>query len=150
MGTDVGLRFKSTRGRGGVVEKIRITNVRMTDITSDAINCNLYYGGQAPSDETAGTVETNTPPVTEGTPQFRDIQIENVICRGAQKAVVLEGLPEMPIRDITLKNVSISANAGVFVTDADGIKFDNVRVTCKTGPALTQLRVKNSSLELVK
>ena len=183
MGTDVGLRFKSTRGRGGVVEKIRITNVRMTDITSDAINFNLYYGGQAPAEETRGAAETNAPPasagpkpagnrdnsapasgpmpdgdsatarrrpVTEGTPQFRDIQIENVICRGAQKAVVLEGLPEMPIRDITLKNVSISANAGVFVTDADGIKFDNVRVACQTGPALTQLRVKNSSLELVK
>ena len=150
MGTDVGLRFKSMRGRGGVVEKIHIANVRMTDITSDAINFNMYYGGQAPKDETAGAVESNATPVTEGTPQFRDIRIENVICRGAQKAIVLEGLPEMPIRDITLKNVSISANAGVLVTDADGIKFENVRVTCQTGPALTQVRVKNSSLELVK
>ncbi len=32
MGTDVGLRFKSTRGRGGVVEKISISNIQMTDI----------------------------------------------------------------------------------------------------------------------
>ncbi len=150
MDTDVGLRFKSTRGRGGVVEKIFISNVRMVDISGDAINFNMYYGGKSPLDETSGTVETNVPPVTEETPQFRDIHIENVICRGAQKAIVLEGLPEMPIRDIYLKNVSITAQTGVFLTDADGIHFQNVRVDHKSGLALNQLRVKNSSLDLLK
>ena len=48
IGTDIGLRFKSTRGRGGVVENILISNVRMVDIPGDAINFNLYYGGKAP------------------------------------------------------------------------------------------------------
>ena len=32
MGTDVGLRFKSTRGRGGVVENIYINNINMINI----------------------------------------------------------------------------------------------------------------------
>jgi polygalacturonase len=148
MGTDIGLRFKSTRGRGGVVEKIFISNVRMMDIPGDAINFNLYYGGKSPLDETAGALETNLPPVTEATPQFRDIHIENVICRGAQSAIVLQGLPEMPIRDIFLKNVSITSQKGVFVTDADGIHFENVQVANQSGPQLNQVRVKNSSLEL--
>lgn len=150
IGTDVGLRFKSTRGRGGVVEKISISDVRMEDITGDAINFNLYYGGKSPLDETAGAVETNLPPVTEATPRFRDIQIENVICRGAQSAIVLQGLPEMPLRDITLKNVSITSQKGVFVTDATAIHFENVRVKNKFGPQLNQLRVENSQLELLK
>jgi len=150
MGTDIGLRFKSTRGRGGVVEKIYIANVRMTDIPGDAINFNLYYGGKSPLDETAGNAETNLPPVTEATPQFRDIHIENVICRGAKNAIVLQGLPEMPLQNITLKNVSITAQKGVFVADADGIRFENVRVENKTGPQLNQVRVKNSSLDLLK
>jgi polygalacturonase len=150
IGTDVGLRFKSTRGRGGVVEKIYISSVRMADISSDAINFNMYYGGKSPLEETAGTIETNFPSVNEGTPQFRDIQIENVICRGAQKAIVLEGLPEMPIRNITLKNVSITSQQGVFVTDADGISFENVQVQNASGPALNQMRVKNSKLDLTK
>ncbi|HEY5346098.1 MAG TPA: glycoside hydrolase family 28 protein [Verrucomicrobiae bacterium] len=141
IGTDIGLRFKSTRGRGGVVEKIFISNVRMLDIPGDAINFNLYYGG---------TIETNLPPVTEATPQFRDIHIENVICRGAQSAIVLQGLPEMPIRDIFLKNVSITSQKGVFVTDADGIHFENVQVENQSGPQLNQVRVKNSSLDLTK
>jgi polygalacturonase len=149
MGTDIGLRFKSTRGRGGVVEKIYISNVRMTDIPGDAINFNLYYGGKSPLDETAEALQTNLPPVTEGTPQFRDIHIENVIGRGAQSAIVLQGLPEMPIRDIFLKNVSITSQKGVFVTDADGIHFENVRVENQSGARLSQVRVKNSSLELL-
>ena len=150
IGTDIGLRFKSTRGRGGVVEKIYISNVRMLDIPGDAINFNLYYGGKSPLDETAGNVETKFPPVTDATPQFRDIHIENVISRGAQSAIVLQGLPEMLIRDIFLKNVSITAQKGVFVTDADGIHFENVQVENKSGPQLNQIRVKNSSLEFTK
>lgn len=150
IGTDIGLRFKSTRGRGGVVEKIFISNVRMLDIPGDAINFNLYYGGQSPLDETPGNAETNLPPVTEATPQFRAIHIENVICRGAQSAIVLQGLPEMPVRGIVLKNISISSQRGVFVTDADDIHFENVRVANQSGPQLNQVRVKNSSLELLK
>lgn len=149
MGTDVGLRFKSTRGRGGVVEKIYVSNVRMTDIGSDTINFNLYYGGKSPLDQPASAADDAVPPVTVETPQFRDIHIENVICRGAQKAIVLEGLPEMPVRDITFKNVSITAQAGVFLTDVDGINFENVQVKNKTGSALNEVRVKNSTLNLI-
>ena len=150
MGTDVGLRFKSTRGRGGVVEKIHVSNIRMGNITGDAINFNMYYGGKAPLDETSGDAPGDPPPVTEGTPQFRDIHIENVTCFGAQNAIVLEGLPEMPIRDITLKNVTISARRGVSVTDAENISFDTVRVAYQTGVALRVSRVKHSNLDLLK
>ena len=149
IGTDVGLRFKSTRGRGGVVEKIYVSNVRMLNIGGDAINFNMYYGGKAPLDETAGNGEGTIPPVTEETPQFRDIHIEDVVCRGAQAAIVLEGLPEMPIRGIDFKNVSLTAERGVFVTDADGIHFQDVRVEAQNGPVLNPLRVKNSTIELL-
>jgi DNA sulfur modification protein DndE len=149
IGTDVGLRFKSTRGRGGVVEKIYISGIRMKDIAGAAIDFNMFYGGQPPLDESSSEIEKSIPPVNEGTPQFRDIHIENVICRGAQKAIALEGLPEMPIRGITLKNVSLTAQTGAFLTDADDIHFENVRIENQTGPGITQVRVKNSSLVLV-
>ena len=150
IGTDVGLRFKSSRGRGGVVENIFISDVRMTDITGSAIDFNMYYGGKSPLDDSDATEDTKIPAVSEETPQFRDIHIENIICRGAQKAIALQGLPEMPIRNITLKNVSITSQGGVFLTDADGISFDGVQIENKTGQVLNQTRVKNSSLELTK
>ncbi len=150
IGTDVGLRFKSTRGRGGVVESVFISNVRMADIPGDAINFNLFYGGKAPLEESGASTETKAPPVTEETPQFRDIHIENLVCRGAQSAIVLQGLPEMPLRRITLTNVSISARQGVSVMDADGVSFDNVRVESQAGEPVKVLRVTNSKLDLVK
>jgi polygalacturonase len=150
LGTDVGLRFKSTRGRGGVVERIDISNIRMVGITGDAINFNLYYGGQSVLEQSSGKGDGNSLTVNEGTPQFRDIHIENIVCRGARKAIVLQGLPEMPVRNITLKNVDISAQEGVFVTDGDNISFDHVRVENKSGAPLTEVRVKNSRLELAK
>jgi polygalacturonase len=150
IGTDVGLRFKSTRGRGGVVEKIYISNIRMVGITGDAINFNLYYGGQSTLEQGDGKADGNLLAVNDGTPQFRDIYIEDLICRGARKAIVLQGLPEMPVRNIALKNADITAQEGVSVTDADNISFDNVRVGSKSGAPLTQTRVKNSKLDLKK
>jgi polygalacturonase len=149
LGTDTGLRFKSTRGRGGVVEKIHVSNVRMMNISGDAMNFNLYYGGKSPLEGASGTLETNCPPVTEETPQFRDIHIENVICHGAKNAIVLQGLPEMPLHDITFKNVSITSSQGVSVTDAEKIVFENVRVENKTGEALKTFRVTDSRLDLL-
>ncbi|MEY4917290.1 MAG: hypothetical protein RL616_1203 [Verrucomicrobiota bacterium] len=149
IGTDIGLRFKSTRGRGGVVENVHISNVNMTDIPGDAINFNLYYGGKSPLDDTLNT-ETNFPAVTDETPAFRDIHMENITCRGAKNAIVLQGLPEMPLRNITLKNADFTSQFGVTVVDADGIQFENVRVENKTGEALKTFRVKNSKLELTK
>jgi hypothetical protein len=131
-----------------VVENIHISNVRMLDIAGDAINFNLYYGGKAPLEETARGVDHTPPPVTEETPQFRNIHIENLVCAGAQNAIVLQGLPEMPIRDITLKDVSVTSKKGVSVTDAESISFDNVRVKSETGEPLKTVRVKNSRLKL--
>ncbi|HPE74933.1 MAG TPA: glycoside hydrolase family 28 protein, partial [Draconibacterium sp.] len=50
MGTDVGLRFKSNRGRGGIVENIFISDILMTDIPTFAISFNLFYGGRSESE----------------------------------------------------------------------------------------------------
>jgi polygalacturonase len=150
IGTDIGLRFKSTRGRGGVVEKIYISNIMMSGITGDAINFNLYYGGKSPLDDTSTTIETNVPAVNEETPQFKDIHIKDVVCRGAKAAIVLQGLPEMPLQNISLANVTMTSQKGVSVIDADGITFDNVKVENAAGQAIKTLRVKNSKLDLVK
>jgi hypothetical protein len=46
------------------------------------------------------------------------------------------------------KNVSITANGGASLTDCDGIHFENVQIQNKSGQVLTQVNVKNSSLDL--
>ena len=149
MGTDVGLRFKSTRGRGGVVENIYISNVRMTDIPTEAIGFNMYYGGQAPLDDNGEltVADRKEVPVSEETPQFRDIYIENVICRGAQTAVLLQGLPEMPIRGIHLRNVSITAQTGMAWMEAENIICENMEILNRKGAVLNLFHAKNSVID---
>jgi DNA sulfur modification protein DndE len=148
IGTDLGLRFKSTRGRGGVVEKIYISNVGMTDIMTEAIGFNLYYSNQAPGEGGDAVVAAAKPvPVSEKTPQFRDIYIENVICRGAGQAVALQGLPEMPIRGIHLENVSITAENGVACTDAQDITLNHVEILNARGPVLSLLNSRDVAVD---
>ncbi len=147
MGTDIGLRFKSTRGRGGVVEKIYISNIRMVNIPGDAISFSMFYGGKAPLEEGGQEAAAEVPAVNEGTPQFRDFYLENIICRGAKRAVDLRGLLEMPIRGIHLKDVSITADTGMEWTDADNIHLENVEILNTTGPVLTVANTKSSSID---
>ena len=132
LGTDVGLRFKSTRGRGGIVENIYINKVSMTDIKTDAITFNMYYGGKSVAEMLAdGDNPDNTTkmPVTEETPIFRNIDIKNVICNGAGRAMEFNGLPEMPINGITLQDVNILAKKDAVFTNCEHIKKKNVNIT---------------------
>lgn len=94
LGTDVGLRFKSTRGRGGVVKNIFISDVQMKDIPTYAISFNLYYGGRSVSElmESGGiqTGSADLPPVTEETPQFKDVSNLEVSSK-ANDAITIRG-----------------------------------------------------------
>ena len=134
IGTDVGLRFKTQRGRGGVVENIYVRNISMTDIVTDAISFDMYYGGAAPTEKGGQPRATKPVPVSDGTPQFRELYIEGITCRGAQRAVQLQGLPEMPIRGIHLKNISITADTGLVCEDARDITLDHVEILRRQGP----------------
>ncbi|AHW58602.1 Polygalacturonase [Draconibacterium orientale] len=139
MGTDVGLRFKSTRGRGGVVENIFISDVYMTNIPTNAISFNLYYGGQSISEMlAAGGMKTSTElvPVTEETPQFKNIKISNVTVNGAQQAVFLQGLPEMPLENIELNNLYLKADNGFQIIDAKGVKINDTKLITRNDIAL--------------
>ena len=131
VGTDVGLRFKSTRGRGGVVENIFIDGITMTDISTYALTFNMYYGGKSVAEVLAegGTKqETAAVPVTEETPIFRNIDIRNVVCHRAGFAMEFNGLPEMPIDGIHLENVYISAKNDATFNYSKNIKQENVKI----------------------
>lgn len=139
MGTDKGLRFKSVRGRGGVVEKIYAKDIYMKDIAQEAIFFDLYYFVKFATD---GERDMR-PVINEGTPVFRDMQFENIVCNGATKGVFVRGLPEMPVSNIRMENMVLSADIGIELTDADQIRFKNVKlITQKTKPVVF---IENSS-----
>ena len=130
LGTDVGLRFKSTRGRGGLVENIYVDGVSMTDIKTYALTFNMYYGGKSVAEVLAegGEQKVDVKPVTEETPIFRNIDIRNVICYNAGYAMEFNGLPEMPIDRITLHNIDISAKNDATFQYCKDITKQNVNI----------------------
>lgn len=153
MGTDVGLRFKSTRGRGGVVENIYISDIFMTDIPSQAISFDLYYGGKSIAEtlaEGGNTVSTKAVPVNEETPQFKNISIKNITIKGAQQAVFLQGLPEMNLENIEISNLTVTAEKGFSIIDAKGIKISNAKLDIENSNVFEVYNVKNMSLKDVE
>ena len=82
-------------------------------------------------------IKTVTVPVTEATPQFKNMYIKNVVANGAEKAIFFRGLPEMNIKDIYLENVTIQAKKGIEIIEATGISLKNVNViTADTNPII--------------
>jgi polygalacturonase len=135
MGADVGLRFKSNRGRGGVVENIFISDIFMTSIPTYAISFNLYYGGKSISEMMDEGVKENfaePEPVSEETPRFKNITIKNIILKGALQAVFMQGLPEMSLENIVLSNMSLEADKGFSVIDAHGVTIENIEMETQT------------------
>ena len=139
MGTDIGLRFKSTRGRGGVVENIWISNIDMINIPTEAISFNLFYGGNSPvleADQKASTEarDEKLVPVTEETPSFKNIYMKNINVAGADKALVLQGLPEMNLQNVSLENATLKAKNGISAVDARWNNSEKCKSDCGKRP----------------
>ena len=131
IGTDIGLRFKTTRGRGGVVERIYVNNITMKDIAGEAILFDMYYAAQDPvplSGEKRELPKVEFKTVDETTPQFRDFHISNIVCVGAETAVFIRGLPEMHVKNVVMENVNIQSDKGIDMQEASGISFKNIKI----------------------
>lgn len=150
MGTDVGIRFKSARDRGGLVTNIDIQHVNMINIKEQAILFDMHYEDDLPIDEEGmitRPLDAEIPAVTDTTPRFQNISIRDVTCRGAERAVLMAGLPEMATRNIHLENISITAETGMICMDAQDITLKNVEILNEEGPALHFFNAQNVSVE---
>ncbi|MBN2117296.1 MAG: glycoside hydrolase family 28 protein [Anaerolineales bacterium] len=152
IGTDRGIRIKSRRGRGGIIEDIRVSNLIMDGVLCP-FTMNLYYhigerGNLNVSDK-------NPRSVNDGTPRLRRIHFSHITARDVKHAAgFLYGLAEMPLEDISLSDISISVSAeadsgypemaddipsmsqaGFFIRNARRIRLEHVQVTGQVGKA---------------
>jgi len=133
--TDNGLRIKSQRSKGGLVENINYSDITMTNV-NPAITLTCYYMNNSAGD----TVQPSAPKediaqlLNENTPVFRNIHISNLTATCQKSAGVINGLPESPISNVVLENVRISSPIGLSIKNAKGVQLINVQVTTKVGP----------------
>ncbi|MBC7889452.1 MAG: right-handed parallel beta-helix repeat-containing protein [Ferruginibacter sp.] len=164
IGSDIGLRFKTTRGRGGVVENIYVNNVNMLDIPAEAILFDMYYMAKDPvvlAGEKREPPKVETRAVDESTPQFRNFYFTNITCNGAAKGIFIRGIPEMHVQNVLIENAVLQAGEGIDIQEASGITLNNITMISKNtnpvayilnsdGVTIKQLKYKDSAEVLLQ
>ncbi len=134
-GTTSGIRMKAWRDRGGLVKNISYKNITMKNVKYP-IYITSYYP-QTPK----GPGEDTPPGSNSQIPDWKDIAIEDVTITDSLNSIILWGLPDKPITNLTLKNVKASCEQGALVFHTQAT-FSEVVVTPKTGPALQLFNAK--------
>ena len=150
LGTDRGLRIKTRRDRGGVIENISLENVYMENVICP-VSVNMYYNC---GNNTPRLYSLKALPVTEATPLIRNIRVEKIEARGVRRgAALLVGLPERPLENVVVRDcrfelapvnetdLQMDMMAGIPDSDFRGIRvinaelsFDNIDIN--TEPAV--------------
>lgn len=151
--TDRGIRMKSRRGRGGMIEDIRISNIVMDHVLCP-FTMNLYYFC-GPRGKEKYVWDKNPYPVTAETPCFRRIHFANITARNVHAAAgFLYGLAEQYVAEVTFSNVDISLaehavpghpdmmtglesmkGRGFYLGNVREVKFQQVTIENHEGPA---------------
>jgi hypothetical protein len=146
IGTDIGLRFKSARGRGGVVEDIQVERIYMKDIIMEAISFSFFYANQEGSARGSDLSQE----VSEETPVFRDIRISDVVCAGAETALLVSGLPEMPLDGLVIQGYTVAARNGVQCAHAKHLRIAEMTAQITEGPLVHLHQCKGAELEAIE
>ena len=137
LGTRIGVRIKSGRGRGGYIENVRYNNWTMEDV-GQAINITSHYLYEG--DASIDTV------LSDRTPRFSDIAISNMTINNARVAINIDGLPELPIKGVHISDIIANGQTGMKAAYTDGLELHNVQVNAESGPAF--IVQKSNNLEL--
>jgi polygalacturonase len=141
--TDSGIRIKTLRGNGGLLQNCTFENLRMTAVKNPIYIIDWYPERNAPKDPSTEKPE----PVTDRTPFNKNIIIRNVTATDCPTAGTIRGLPEAPITGVTLSNVNVSAKTGMKIYHAKGIKFVGSKITVESGKPLTAFDAEITGLE---
>ncbi len=129
-GTVAGVRLKSARDRGGLVEKVSYRDLTMRNVGKAIEITSYYYDLPKPGRHDAAR------PVTAKTPLWRGIAISNLTATGTEAAGLIVGLPEAPAAGISLENVRIQARLGLRLSYVADIRLDRVEIQPDRGPPL--------------
>ena len=132
-GTDRGIRIKTMRGRGGVIEDIVVSNIVMNNMITEGVLITLRYQRTEPE------------PVSERTPACNNVRLSNIIITGGVRPVAIYGLEEREVSQISFSGMETNTARGILVENGSGISFHDMKMTIKEGSALKQKTVRISA-----
>ncbi|WP_133273386.1 glycoside hydrolase family 28 protein [Hymenobacter radiodurans] len=139
-GTKVGIRIKSALTRGGTVEDIRVDNIEMDGVgvaIEMTMNWNPSYSySTLPEGYTQETLPahwkamlTKVEPAEKGLPYFRDVHISNVRVTNAKKAISAEGQANSLLENMTLSNITMTAQTAGDISYAKNWTVKDMNIT---------------------
>ncbi|HEY1718361.1 MAG TPA: glycosyl hydrolase family 28 protein [Verrucomicrobiae bacterium] len=159
-GTEYGLRLKSDNsgsggGAGGLCQNLFYANIGMTNITVAPLVLYSYYEeigtptGITPQDAAAEPVPS---PVPGTTVIWRNVVISNLTATAASGVIagIIWGRTEMPVTNVILSHVNITASKSFDIYNASGVQFVDSQITLPPGSTTfelydAQLTVTNSA-----
>ena len=141
--TDAGIRIKTLRGNGGLLQNAVYENLTMDAVKRPIYIIDWYPERNAPKDPATEKPEALTPT----TPLNQHIVIRNVTATNCPTAGIIRGLPEAPITDVLLTNVHISAQSGLLLYHAAGIRFVDSSIRADKGKSITTFNVQAEGLD---
>jgi polygalacturonase len=130
-----GIRIKSMRGRGGVVENLRFNNFVIDGATLEAIEITLLYHDE-PQEA-----------LSDRTPVFRNFAFSNLTITGAKQVASIHGLPEQAIAQLRFSDITAGGITGLVCDHATDVEMHNVRINSSTGSAFVFDQVHGIDLE---
>ncbi len=130
-GTDRGIRIKTMRGRGGVVEDIRVSNVVMYNMINEGVLITLRYQATKPE------------PLSERTPAVKNVQLSGINIRNADRPIAIYGLEEMDVSQVSFSDMDIVSRRGILIENTSDVSFHDIRMEIEEG---SSFEAKNSKI----
>jgi len=157
QGTEVGIRFKSAKNRGGVVEHILLENIQMDSVrTAIEITPNwnsAYSYSVLPAGYTLEEVPAHwqkllmpVTPASKGIPTFQDIELKNITVQYADKAFHVSGLKENPLQRFSIENMRVYAAKAGQIKQAKNWRIKNVFIQTLDQQAIQLENTENIKL----
>lgn len=134
-----GIRMKADRDRGGLVE-----NLTYRDITMRGVRNPVFISSHYPK-EPRSPGDDEARPITEKTPHWKNILIENLRAEGSRNSIVLWGLPERPLENVTIRKAAVASEYAAKYYYAGNLAATEVLLETRAVPAQDVWPIPESS-----
>jgi polygalacturonase len=155
-----GITIRSTRGRGGVIERITARNLVMDRLTNAAVVVTEFFDsvrqgfvnpGEPPPPPNPETDRTSCPPPDEGTPTVRDVAVSNLTVGDVPHLATIEGLPERFVEGIRMTDVRATAvTSGITILRARDVTISGITLEPRDRPAVTAQHVERLEIHRLR
>lgn len=135
--TERGLRIKSMKGRGGVIENIWFENIKMNNIKREAIKVNMHYGS------------SSIKPRSDSLPTFRNLHYKNITSNKSQYGIRIQGIDSQYVDQVFFENIQLSSDRGIYIENTQNATFKNINSRNKKYFPLTLINASNISFDSI-